>query len=400
MRRRRLSHCLRRATGALRSGNIDAAQGALAEAAQLDPFDRHVKQLESQIALARLGRGAAPDSIADLSQSFEDRSTDDFSGPPSERELFRAVDASSPRRWMGAAAVLILLSGAAGWYWIRDVDRGSSRASSRSLESGAQARNEREAAEDESQSVKAPSETGRLTEDRSTSSTGRDREGASNQQIEPLRNRVGAREDRTGSAIDVAAAGPEAKPERREAPSVDGTYGGDANERSTPREPPAETVLESSLAVVPNLPGAEAGALPPERASFDKSDPTTAFQGGPSDDGEHSAAAMMSAPRSVEVALRRYEEASRRLDARAVSTVWPSVNRETLARSFGALESLRFTLDNCRVRVTGDTARADCSGNAEWQPRNGGSQQSAQRQWRFDLKHAGADWVITRASVR
>ena len=50
------------------------------------------------------------------------------------------------------------------------------------------------------------------------------------------------------------------------------------------------------------------------------------------------------------------------------------------------------------VRVSGATAQAECSGTAQWTPKVGGGPQTAARQWQFDLKNAGNDWVITRAT--
>ena len=49
---------------------------------------------------------------------------------------------------------------------------------------------------------------------------------------------------------------------------------------------------------------------------------------------------------------------------------------------------------------SGEAAQADCKGTASWQPKVGGGPQTAARQWRFDLRNAGGDWVITRATVR
>jgi hypothetical protein len=102
----------------------------------------------------------------------------------------------------------------------------------------------------------------------------------------------------------------------------------------------------------------------------------------------------------VRSVLKRYEAAYSALDANAASTVWPGVDRRALTSAFQALSSQSVSLGRCDVRLTGDAAQADCKGTARWQPKVGSGPQTAPRQWRFDLRNAGGDWVITRATVR
>ena len=98
--------------------------------------------------------------------------------------------------------------------------------------------------------------------------------------------------------------------------------------------------------------------------------------------------------------LSRYEGAYSSLDAAAASAVWPGVDRRALSSAFQGLSSQHVSLGQCGVRVSGATAQADCSGTAQWTPKVGGGPQTAARQWQFDLKNVGNDWVITRATVR
>ena len=88
------------------------------------------------------------------------------------------------------------------------------------------------------------------------------------------------------------------------------------------------------------------------------------------------------------------------LDAAAARAVWPSVDHRALARAFDGLESQRFSLERCNVRLNGGSAQADCSGSAQWTPKVGGGAQTASRRWQFELKQNNGDWVIVRASVR
>lgn len=104
--------------------------------------------------------------------------------------------------------------------------------------------------------------------------------------------------------------------------------------------------------------------------------------------------------RLVLATLSRYESAYSTLDAAAASAVWPSVDRNALARAFEGLSAQTISLGQCEVRVSGGSARADCAGSARWTPRVGGAPRSASRRWRFDLKNDGASWVIVEASVR
>ena len=103
---------------------------------------------------------------------------------------------------------------------------------------------------------------------------------------------------------------------------------------------------------------------------------------------------------SVRAALGRYESAYNRLDAAAAASVWPGVNQRALASAFEGLSAQSISLGGCDIRVSGATAHAECSGNARWTPKVGGGTQSAQRQWRFDLRNSGGNWLITQATTR
>ena len=103
--------------------------------------------------------------------------------------------------------------------------------------------------------------------------------------------------------------------------------------------------------------------------------------------------------RGVKAALGRYEAAYSRLDADAVGAVWPSVDRRGLARAFAGLAAQNVKLGRCEIAVAGGTATASCVGNTQWTPRVG-REQLALRRWSFELKNAGADWIITSATVR
>ena len=99
--------------------------------------------------------------------------------------------------------------------------------------------------------------------------------------------------------------------------------------------------------------------------------------------------------------LRRYEAAYSALDARAVRTVWPSVNQGALSRAFESLAAQNIRLGNCTVTVRAPTARAICAGTATWVPRiGGGKPREDRRTWTFSLAQRDQSWSIVSAEMR
>lgn len=103
---------------------------------------------------------------------------------------------------------------------------------------------------------------------------------------------------------------------------------------------------------------------------------------------------------AVRSALARYEAAFSGLDVAAARAVWPAVDGRALARAFDGLASQRIALGRCDVSVSGPSARATCTGTAEWTPKVGGGQRRQNRRWSFDLASAGGGWQIVRADAR
>ena len=103
----------------------------------------------------------------------------------------------------------------------------------------------------------------------------------------------------------------------------------------------------------------------------------------------------------VQRTLDRYATAYSRLDAYAAQQVWPSVNREALARAFGDLSLQHVSLGNCQIDVHGQAAHAACAGTATWAPKVGGREPKTEaRNWRFELAKAGTAWQIVSARVQ
>jgi hypothetical protein len=87
------------------------------------------------------------------------------------------------------------------------------------------------------------------------------------------------------------------------------------------------------------------------------------------------------------------------LDASAAREVWPAVDERALARAFDDLTALHISLGECDVRVSGDSARAACSGSATWSPKIGGGQRTAARRWAFELRDANGAWRMLKVLI-
>jgi hypothetical protein len=169
----------------------------------------------------------------------------------------------------------------------------------------------------------------------------------------------------------------------------------------TPPQPAASLKLEPLAGIPETAPssprvvtGAE-GIAAPVAAARPAEAPTALPSAPPSEP-----APTRSEEQSVRAALGRYESAYNRLDAAAAAAVWPAVNQRALASAFHGLSAQSISLGGCAIRVNGATAHAECAGIARWSPKVGGGTESAARQWRFDLRNSGGNWIITQATTR
>ena len=108
-------------------------------------------------------------------------------------------------------------------------------------------------------------------------------------------------------------------------------------------------------------------------------------------------AAVAADERAIETTLRRYEEAYERLDAKAASAVWPTVDRRALSRAFAGLASQSLDFRGCEVviRAGASTATASCSGTAEYVQKVGDPRVHVEpRQWTFTLNKTQGAWRI------
>ena len=102
----------------------------------------------------------------------------------------------------------------------------------------------------------------------------------------------------------------------------------------------------------------------------------------------------------VQSVLNRYAAAYSALDADAAARVWPTVNRGALSRAFDGLSKQRVSLGDCRIDVTGNKARARCTGSATWSPKVGSGTHTESREWAFELMRVGPGWQILNARAQ
>ena len=166
---------------------------------------------------------------------------------------------------------------------------------------------------------------------------------------------------------------------------------------------PAPTPIRPDPELVSEAPTSELAAVdappPPSPPPSPAASPTAAASTGSSTAAPVSAA--VSDEQLVSAALQRYARAYERLDATAARRVWPNVDERALARAFETLESQQFRFDSCRVRVLGQTARADCAGAVTYVPKVGKKDpRTVERRWDFALRKGPDAWQITEATVR
>jgi hypothetical protein len=111
---------------------------------------------------------------------------------------------------------------------------------------------------------------------------------------------------------------------------------------------------------------------------------------------EHAALTTTAGDESaVRRALRSYEAAYETLNVAAAAEVWPSVDRQKLARAFATLKSQGLDFQSCNIDVKDGSATAYCRGTYEYVRKVGNpSPLVADQQWTFRMRRAGGTWKI------
>jgi hypothetical protein len=444
MRRRRVERCVLRAAVAIDTGALDDARAALEEVERLDPREPAIEPLRTKLAAAEL-RAAAPVEVPAVETSLPESPVLDppvFITPAPEEAVPEAPELElgflaipePPRRVFpaSAAAVLIAISGSAGWFLFSQIPPGEPdvvRADT------AVVYDSKVAGQGTTPPERAVAEPAvRISETAVTAAATSELIAAPGTPVVT----AGAGETALSgppdkSTVETARPGPAApavessSSNSSNTASVANTAAGTATPAPAVERRPVPASLEPSPVLpdpapappaapapgaVPAGSGTDAVALsatsvtlapppePPAAPSTTATPSTTAAPSTTAPTGPSPAASQQAGENRVRAVLVRYEAAYNALDAAAASAVWPGVDRRALTSAFQALSAQRVSLGRCDVRVTGEAAQADCKGTARWQPKIGGGPQTAPRQWRFDLRDAGGDWIITRATVR
>jgi hypothetical protein len=110
--------------------------------------------------------------------------------------------------------------------------------------------------------------------------------------------------------------------------------------------------------------------------------------------------ASPAAETSIRQALDAYAGAYSSLDVGATIDVWPTVDRQALARAFGTLRSQEVAFDSCRLEVATGTAVAHCRGTLQFVRRIGNPAPRAEaQQWTFRMRKLGDLWKIERVTA-
>lgn len=111
-------------------------------------------------------------------------------------------------------------------------------------------------------------------------------------------------------------------------------------------------------------------------------------------------AAAVRDEQEIRSVLDQYAAAYSRLDASAASAIFPGVDRRALARAFDGLAAQSVHLGACDVRIAIESAIVDCTGSATWTPKIGGGSRTEPRRWQFRLRNMSGAWQMVGAKVR
>jgi hypothetical protein len=386
VRGRRFARCLERADEAINLGEMDDAREALTEAKALWPDAPEIAEFESRIV-----SGPSPGAVLLAS------------------DVPRVESNSGWRGLVAASAVLLALSSLAGFGFLR-LSLDPARPMPTAAVDHATSPPAEVSASSASGSASTPQESSPKPNDPILKAEKPIQEKGAAETTAPQTTAVlGAQKTgRDSAATRPATSATTPSPSRPERSMAMGTTGRSASRPfgtglrlpDRPADPPPVTpAMERRLPLAAEAPPtasttSAAGSVVP-----------TAFSGGVSpvtSVSEH--APLGSRPRpdesGIRTALLRYEAAYNSLDAKAATSVWPSVDQRALGRAFDGLLSQRVSLGLCDITVIGDVGGASCAGKARWEPKIGGGLQTADRHWNFNLRRTGDGWKIEEILVR
>jgi hypothetical protein len=104
---------------------------------------------------------------------------------------------------------------------------------------------------------------------------------------------------------------------------------------------------------------------------------------------------------ALQQVITQYQQVYNQLDARAVVSIWPSVDARELNRIFARLERQDLSFDSCVFAVSEGTATAQCDGWLRYVPRVGNkTARSEHHLWTIQLKRTAGAWSIAQVTAR
>ena len=418
MRQRRVERCLLRASVAIEAGVLEDAREAIEEVRRLSPDEPGLQSIALQLAAAETLPPAA--HLPDLILQPEAEHASGELVPPTTRRHGPAV----------AAAILLVAAAAGGWWWTTRVEPAAQSVNvpTAPLETRA------------APAAGSPTQAVHVSQTPVTAPVRQEASSpAATTDAVPFGPTAtfGSAPPNPGLEVQPRAAvpPPDARTARDESANTPanastGRMAGPPSARPDDAVEPRAPFVEARNSAPVRLPGAETPSSAPsppapsarvESPANLPADAAPRVVSGVEAVGEPAATPRAIAPppappspapassptplsatdeQSVRAVLGRYEAAYSRLDAAAAASVYPAVNQRALATAFEGLSAQAISLGRCDVRISGATARAECSGTARWTPKVGGGTQGAPRHWRFDLRNNNGNWLITQAMTR
>ena len=179
------------------------------------------------------------------------------------------------------------------------------------------------------------------------------------------------------------------------------TAGSSARPTPIAAPPPVAAGIPGGAEPSPAPPSGEPAPFTAPLAGVAFSPPSTEPMPPPGDAAPAALRDVAADEEAISEVLGQYVDAYNRLDARAASRVWPTVDERALARAFAGLESQGITFEGCDLSVDDAEATAACRGRARHVPKVGERNPiSHSRRWTFRLLRTDSGWQIMQAEAQ
>jgi hypothetical protein len=104
---------------------------------------------------------------------------------------------------------------------------------------------------------------------------------------------------------------------------------------------------------------------------------------------------------AIQQLIGQYAQMHDQLDARAIASIWPTVDTHELNRIFSRLQQQNLSFDSCVFALAQSTATAQCNGWLRYVPRVGNqTPHNEHHLWTIQLARASGTWSIVNVSAR